>query len=532
MPKTPYGTFSYDLEDDEEEVGLDFLDTSMGYGLDYGNKGALDDEPNDTSQAFGVPSRSKNHQLLESENELHLEKYQGYLGRYSTPDYDMTPSQAFATSVLAILPTAFGYVLGGNQGASQASGLYEAGAGQMLKNFEQSDKEERGAAKELANYELKEYERGRQRLEQKEDKDEQYRMQAQLQEDRQDHASDMHTARTGGAQGRSTAALQRESRFQRAEQRNLTSRMIPGLGVLPGTIPDDKDKEAANDLFTDAQRSIGSLSRLKSIMGDIKSTVADKEAALSNVVIALKDLYDMGANFTPLEKGLVDNQLPANLSVIEPEKLISFLREEFKGQDAAEKIQQLVDIGQNDLARQLATRKYFIPGVKYPEDVANQFGVPRDEQGLAYDDGSYFDSVGLSDAIDYEQTMMESGFNPNAIGADGDYGLKQLREPAVTDVARARGVDPIELMERIKADPQTNLEVGREYYEMKLKEFGGDRRRALMAYNAGSSRVRSGRVPKSAVKYADTIMSRAQARIESGEWPSYEQFEAMRRKGG
>lgn len=73
----------------------------------------------------------------------------------------------------------------------------------------------------------------------------------------------------------------------------------------------------------------------------------------------------------------------------------------------------------------------------------------------------------------------ESGYNPRAVSAAGAQGLCQLM-PAT---ARGLGVSD-------SFDPAQNLDGGARYLAQMLREFGGDERLAVAAYNAGPGAVR------------------------------------------
>jgi hypothetical protein len=79
----------------------------------------------------------------------------------------------------------------------------------------------------------------------------------------------------------------------------------------------------------------------------------------------------------------------------------------------------------------------------------------------------------------------ESAGNPNALSPKGAQGLMQLM-PAT---AQELGVtNPL--------DPEQNINAGAQYYAQQLKAFGGDRKKALAAYNAGPGNVKKyGGVP-------------------------------------
>lgn len=95
--------------------------------------------------------------------------------------------------------------------------------------------------------------------------------------------------------------------------------------------------------------------------------------------------------------------------------------------------------------------------INYIRQVANRMGVPVD----------------LALAL----VNQESGFNPNAISKAGAIGLFQL----MPTTAAGLGVDPYNV--------QQNIEGGLRYLKQQLDRFGGNRQKALAAYNAGPNAV-------------------------------------------
>jgi soluble lytic murein transglycosylase-like protein len=95
--------------------------------------------------------------------------------------------------------------------------------------------------------------------------------------------------------------------------------------------------------------------------------------------------------------------------------------------------------------------------------------------------------------------QQESGFNPNATSPCGAMGMMQL----MPDTARGLGV-------RNGYDAKENIMGGVKYIKQQLDAFGGDKEKALAAYNAGPGAVQKfGGVPPYAEtqNYVKNIMS-------------------------
>lgn len=91
----------------------------------------------------------------------------------------------------------------------------------------------------------------------------------------------------------------------------------------------------------------------------------------------------------------------------------------------------------------------------------------------------------------------ESNFNPNDVSSAGAIGVMQL----MPETAKELGVkDPY--------NPEQNIMGGAKCISQKLKEFGGNVRLALAAYNAGSGAVkRNGGVPSYCKSYVSKVLS-------------------------
>lgn len=88
------------------------------------------------------------------------------------------------------------------------------------------------------------------------------------------------------------------------------------------------------------------------------------------------------------------------------------------------------------------------------------------------------DRHGLDPALVKAVMLVESGFNPEAVSPKGALGLMQLmpataREVGVTDAF----------------DPAQNIEGGTAYLRRMVEHFGGNRPKAIAAYNAGPGAV-------------------------------------------
>ena len=95
----------------------------------------------------------------------------------------------------------------------------------------------------------------------------------------------------------------------------------------------------------------------------------------------------------------------------------------------------------------------------------------------------------------------ESDFNPDCVSSAGAMGVKQL----MPETAKGLGVDD-------PFDPEQNIMGGAKCISLKLKEFKGDVKLALAAYNAGSGAVRrNGGVPSYCNTYINRVLSYKEA---------------------
>lgn len=114
---------------------------------------------------------------------------------------------------------------------------------------------------------------------------------------------------------------------------------------------------------------------------------------------------------------------------------------------------------------------------------------------------SYFKKAaakyGVSESLLKAIAKAESNFNAKSVSGAGAMGVMQL----MPDTAKGLGVtDPY--------DPEQNIMVGAKCISQKLKEFNGNERMALAAYNAGSGAVRRyGGIPSYCKSYVNKVQS-------------------------
>lgn len=110
--------------------------------------------------------------------------------------------------------------------------------------------------------------------------------------------------------------------------------------------------------------------------------------------------------------------------------------------------------------------------------------------------GRYAEDYNIDEELIRAVIQVESGWNPKAVSSKGARGLMQL----MPRTAESLGVeDPF--------DPEQNIEGGVKYLSQMTDKYNGDIEKALAAYNAGPTRVDSGRVPEASSRYVRNVMA-------------------------
>ncbi|MDO4166536.1 MAG: lytic transglycosylase domain-containing protein [Eubacteriales bacterium] len=108
---------------------------------------------------------------------------------------------------------------------------------------------------------------------------------------------------------------------------------------------------------------------------------------------------------------------------------------------------------------------------------------------------------GVSESLLKAIAKAESNFNARDLSSSGAMGVMQL----MPETARSLGVDD-------PYDPEQNIMGGAKCIAQKLKEFDGDVKLALAAYNAGSGAVkRAGGIPSKCQSYIKKVLSYQEA---------------------
>lgn len=99
----------------------------------------------------------------------------------------------------------------------------------------------------------------------------------------------------------------------------------------------------------------------------------------------------------------------------------------------------------------------------------------------------YAREYGLSEGFVYAIIKAESNFSHEAVSGKEASGLMQIMEPTGEWIAQKLGMK--DYTKESLFDPETNIEMGCYYISYLLDMYGGDKKCALAAYNAGHANV-------------------------------------------
>lgn len=112
---------------------------------------------------------------------------------------------------------------------------------------------------------------------------------------------------------------------------------------------------------------------------------------------------------------------------------------------------------------------------------------PGDRQEIASAVSNLANSYGMSPLLILAVIKVESNFNIKAVSNKDARGLMQVRPIVVREVANDLGINPHDGQSLF--GHEFNLRVGVHYLAGLLKQFHGDIKKALMAYNAGPTTI-------------------------------------------
>ena len=135
-------------------------------------------------------------------------------------------------------------------------------------------------------------------------------------------------------------------------------------------------------------------------------------------------------------------------------------------------------VGRPDLAVKVA-RKAVESGAVLAREGHPSIALPAEEHASRRQ---------LDPALVLAVIRQESGFDPRAVSVSGARGLMQLMPATALEVASELGVSTSR--QRLTADPEHNVRLGRAYLARMIRDQEGSLPRALAAYNAGPHRVR------------------------------------------
>ena len=233
-------------------------------------------------------------------------------------------------------------------------------------------------------------------------------------------------------------------RIETGKRTELEQRKIPGLIVVPGSVPDSSDSKLAKNIWQAKLAMDVPFEQAKAAF-----RAGDREGmarTLARLIITMKSVDGMGANFTQMERNLQIAGLPGIPDYTSLDAITDYFRKTVNQYDPI-RVLNATQAGLGDEVKaKLAAYKYYVPGDRY-DSTFSAFGIPINEKGVA-DRSDYYDN--------YINTLY-----PNARGI----GMTPPTQASTTAQSTAQVADPkteafLKKLEEIKrANKASNLTV-------------------------------------------------------------------------
>jgi len=208
------------------------------------------------------------------------------------------------------------------------------------------------------------------------------------------------------------------------------------------------------------------------------SAVADSSAATDTATAGM-------ANAAPI-------LLPAEMSLIQ--NYLAYDLDDLAGKAAMNYLGAIDKYTVARLAEALETEGQYYPALRLARDALSRGADDRCPElyGIVYPK-AWNEAVaenasrqGIPEALAYGIIRSESVFNPSAVSYSGAVGLTQLMPGTAAETASGLKMSTYSL-----TNPEDNLRIGLTYYGYMLARFGNKPMRAMFAYNAGPSRMKT-----------------------------------------
>lgn len=508
----PFSMYNEDEEDEfnfRPQQDLNFglgdlgsaLDTGLNFNTEPEDQPALLSAMDDTAQGFGVginPQFNKSRGLIESSNEEQLSRIRKLTDRALNPNYQISPGEAFATTVLSILPAAAGYMMGGPELAAQTSRI--DGGSAYLKNLDETDRQERAAAMQAAQLESQNYRQGVQ------------------QQGLIDRMNDN--------QGASLERLMLAASLRQQGKDSNVPQQIPESVIIDTMKRTGKDREYVTWLLSQGKNGAYSLDTLLGNTGAKVKSLSDSQLSQ----LANADSIDaIGAKMlkesSDMKSGGLGGALKAGKAPIIGSWYSDPASPEYRYYAQAEALKKIVASTYEDGKLTDKDVEMFAPltngSILYDTQetrdrrINDLINYAKSRQQAFLDrmqKGNRNVSGFTNDPLMQSLIQVESSGNPNAVssaGAFGFTGLMPAKTPAGIDqVAEMWGVDAQQLEAEARRSPEMQVKIGKTYlYDYLLPKFDGDMKKALQAYNGGETRIAKGIVPQESRQYADKVLA-------------------------